>query len=257
MRFGFCTSLDNIQILTELGYDYIELGVRPGLMPESPDDEFEKIRAKINSSPIKAETFAGFLPAELRVVGDTIDWKRLESYVANAMKFAPQIGGKVIVYGSSGSRNLIAGYPKEKALSQIAEFLNMTADYAERYNMIVAIEPICKREGNILNTVAEGYEMAKRVNRKSIRLLADLYHVWQENEPMSNIIAAAEYLAHVHIAEPVKRKYPGNDDFDFTPFFKALKGAAYEGRVSCECGVDDFRRDAATAIECLRTQLEQ
>lgn len=252
MRFGICTSLDNIKILAELGYDYIELGVRPALMPESSDDEFEKVKAKINSSPIKAESFAGFLPAELRVVGDTIDWKRLENYVATAMKRAPQIGGKVIVYGSSGSRNLTEGYPHQRALSQIAEFLNMTADHAEKCNMIVAIEPICKREGNIINTVAEGHEMAKRVNRKSIRLLADLYHVWQENEPLSNIIEASEFLAHIHIAEPVKRKYPGNDNFDFKPFFEALKKAGYDGRASCECGFDDFQRDAATAIKILR-----
>ena len=42
MRFGICTSLENVNRLAEVGYDYIELGVRPGLMPEADETEFQK-----------------------------------------------------------------------------------------------------------------------------------------------------------------------------------------------------------------------
>ena len=98
----------------------------------------------------------------------------------------------------------------------------------------------------------EALAMAKRVNRKNIRVLADLYHIWQEVEPFTNIVEAGDWLAHVHIAEPVKRKYPGNDDFDFSDFFTALKAAGYDGRVSCECGFDDFERDVKVALNTLR-----
>ena len=94
--------------------------------------------------------------------------------------------------------------------------------------------------------------MAKRVNRKGIRALADLYHIWQEEEPMQNIVDAAEWLAHVHIAEPVKRSYPGNEDFDFTDFFTALQKAGYDGRVSCECQFDNFDADVETALKTMK-----
>ena len=119
--------------------------------------------------------------------------------------------------------------------------------------MTIVIEPICWREGNILRTVADGLAMAKRVNRPGIKALADLYHIWQEEEPMQNTIDAAEWLAHVHIAEPVKRSYPGNDDFDFTDFFAALQKAGYDGRVSCECQFDNFDEDVAVALETMKT----
>ena len=252
MRFGICTGLDNINRLAEVGYDYIELGVRSALMPEADETEFQKIREQVAAAPLKPEAYAGFIPRDLRVVGETVDFPRLSRYVETACRRSSEIGGKVIVYGSSGSRNVEEGYSEERALAQIAEFLDMAADHAEAHDITIVIEPICMKEGNILRTVADGVTMAKRVNRKRIKVLADLYHVWQENEPMQNIVDAAAWLAHVHIAEPVKRSYPGNDDFDFTDFFTALQNAGYAGRVSCECKFDNFDVDIETALKTMK-----
>ncbi|HIE26490.1 TPA: sugar phosphate isomerase/epimerase [Candidatus Poribacteria bacterium] len=251
MRFGVCTSLDNVNILAEAGYDYIELGVGASLMPLASEEDFKKVKDKIAASALKPEAYAGFIPGELRVVGDNVNLQRLSNFVETACRRASTVGGKVIVYGSSGSRNVEEGYSPAKALDQIAAFLGVAADHAEKYGVTIAIEPLCKKECNIINTVAEGLEMAKRVNRKGVRVLADLYHVWQEREPLANIVDAGDWLAHVHIAEPVKRKYPGNDDFDFSDLFSALKQAGYDGRVSCECGFDDFERDVKVALDTL------
>ena len=253
MRFGICTGLENVNRLAEIGYDYIELGVRNALIPESDETGFQRIRERVAEAPIKPEAYAGFIPRDLRVVGDAVDFVRLSRYVETACRRSSEIGGEVIVYGSSGSRNVEDGYSEDTALDQIADFLDMAADHAEANGITIVVEPICKREGNILRTVAEGVTMAKRVNRKGVKALADLYHVWQEDEPMQNIVDAAEWLAHVHIAEPVKRSFPGNDDFDFTDFFTALKDAGYDGRISCECKFDDFDRDAEIALRTMNT----
>ena len=126
----------------------------------------------------------------------------------------------------------------------------------EIYGITIAIEPLCARECNIIRTVADGLALAKRVNHPNIRVLADLYHIWQESEPMSNIVEAAEWLAHVHIAEPVKRSYPGNDNFDFSDFFSTLQATGYQGRVSCECSFGDFDRDVETALHTMKSYLE-
>jgi sugar phosphate isomerase/epimerase len=252
MRFGICTGLENVNRLAEVGYDYIELGVQSALMPEAGETEFQKIREQVAAAPLKPEAYAGFIPRDLRVVGDTVDFPRLSRYVETACRRASEIGGEIIVYGSSGSRNVAEGYSEERALAQIAEFLDMAADHTEAHGITIVIEPICLKEGNILRTVADGLAMAKRVNRKGIKALADLYHVWQENEPMQNIVDAAEWLAHVHIAEPVKRSYPGNDDFDFTDFFTALQKAGYDGRISCECKFDNFHEDSETALKTMK-----
>ena len=252
MKFGICTTLENINRLAETGYDYIELGVQPALIPEATETEFQKIREQALNAPIKPEAYAGFIPSTLRVVGDNVDMPRLSRYVETACRRGHELGGEIIVYGSSGSRTIEPDYPRERALAQIAEFLNMAADHAETHHMTIVVEPICSREGNILRTVPDGVAMAKRVNRPSIKALADLYHMWHEQEPMQNILDAAEWLAHIHIAEPIKRAYPGNDTFDFTNFFDALKTAGYNGRISCECKFDNFHTDIETALKTMK-----
>ena len=143
MRFGICTGLENVNRLAEVGYDYIELGVRPALMPEADEAEFQKIRQQATHAPLKAESYSGFISGDLRVVGDTVDLPRLSRYVENACRRGSEIGGEVIVYGSSGSRSIEEGYSRERALAQIAEFLDMAADHAETHNMTIVIEPIC------------------------------------------------------------------------------------------------------------------
>ena len=252
MRFGCCTSLENLEAVERAGYDYIELSLRPALMPEADESEFEPVRERIAASPLNAEAFAGFLGAEHRVVGDHIDRERLSKYVETAARRAKELGGEVIVFGSSGARNVPEGFLPEKAEDQIVAFLTMAGDHAERYGITIAIEPICARESNIIHTVREGWTSAKRVNHPSIRVLADLYHVWQEGEDLADLAEVGDWLVHVHIAEPVQRRYPGNDDFDFLAFFEALRSAGYDGRISCECRFDDFERDARVALETLR-----
>ncbi|MCG9126939.1 sugar phosphate isomerase/epimerase [Candidatus Poribacteria bacterium] len=255
MLFGICTKLENVDRMAEVGYDYIELGVQSALMPEADETDFQIIRNQVAKAPLKPEAYAGFIPRNLRVVGDNVDFPRLARYVETACRRSSEIGGKIIVYGSSGSRNTEDGYSEERALDQIAEFLNMAADHAEKYGITIVVEPICLKEGNIIRTVSDGIAMANRVNRKGIKALADLYHMWQESEPMQNIIDAGPWLAHIHIAEPVKRSYPGNDDFDFSDFFSALKDANYNGRISCECKFDDFQSNIATALSTMKKYL--
>ncbi len=255
MQFGICTGLENVNRLAEVGYDYIELGVQSSLMPEASEAEFQAIRDKVADAPLKPEAYAGFIPRDLRVVGENVDFPRLSRYVETACRRSSEIGGEIIVYGSSGSRNIEDGYSEAQGLDQITEFLDMAADHAEEYGITIVVEPICMKEGNIIRTVSDGLALVKRVNRKGIKALADLYHMWQENEPMQNIIDTGPWLAHIHIAEPVKRSYPGNDDFDFTNFFTALKDVNYNGRVSCECKFDDFNSDIVTALKTMKKYL--
>lgn len=255
MRFGICTGLENVNKLAEVGYDYIELGVQNALIPEADEIEFQEIRDRVAEAPLKPEAYAGFIPRTLRVVGDNVDFQRLSHYVETACRRSSEIGGEIIVYGSSGSRNIEDGYSEERGLDEIVKFLDMAADHAEKYGITIVVEPICMKEGNIIRTVSDGLSIVKRVNRKGIKALADLYHMWQENEPMQNIIDAGPWLAHIHIAEPVKRSYPGNDDFDFTNFFTALKDANYNGRISCECKFDNFTSDVETALKTMKKYL--
>ena len=102
--------------------------------------------------------------------------------------------------------------------------------------MSVVIEPLRPNESNIINYVWQGLQIVEEVNSPRIQQLADLFHMIMGREPVESIVKAGCRLKHVHIAEKETRQYPGKDDFDFSPYFDALKKIGYSGGISCECG---------------------
>jgi len=129
-------------------------------------------------------------------------------------------------------------------------------DYPEKkYDVVISLEPLNTRECNFINSVAEGGEIVQAVNHENFKLLADIYHMLMENESPSNITKYGHLLYHTHIAEKTGRSAPGVNKEDFTPYFKALKDAKYEGRMAIECSWKNLADQAANALNEMRSQL--
>jgi sugar phosphate isomerase/epimerase len=142
-------------------------------------------------------------------------------------------------------------FSRDEAVEQIVYFLNVVADAADQTDLVIAIEPLNRKESNIINSVAEGVEIAKKVNRPKIRVLADFYHMDEDNEPISHIVECKDWLAHVHVAD-TGRGAPGTGQYPYQEFAAALREAGYDGLVSIECRWDDFAAEAPPAVEFLR-----
>ncbi len=250
MKIGCCAGLDRMQLVQDLGYDYIELGVGT-VKPESPDDEWEPISEEIKSYDIKPEAFNCFLPGDLRVTGPEIDKYRQERYVRNAFARIEEIGGEVVVFGSGGARKVPDGFDMAEAREQIVEFATMAGQVAGQHGITLVFEPLNKGETNVINSVAEGMEFVKAVDHPFVKVLADLYHVMEENEPLSHIRDAGEDLMHCHTAD-TGRLYPGSGSYPTKEFMTILKEIGYQGRLSVEAIMKDFDNEAPKALEFLR-----
>ena len=137
------------------------------------------------------------------------------------------------------------------------ELLRKLGPIAKKYDIIIAIEPLQKSESNFINTVQEGYEIAKKAGHPNIGVNADIFHMLREGEgPQSILNAGSKYIRNVHIAEKANRTAPGVDGDDFTPYFKALKKIKYKGNISLECGWSDFQSQVGSAIGEVRRQLQ-
>ena len=257
MKFGLCTKIDDLQLVEKAGFDYIEPTVA-SVLPDKPDQDFEPVARAVAASRIKAEAFNVFVPGTIKITGPDASLDTLRKYVSVVAPRVARLGGKVIVFGSGGARGVPEGFPMDKALDQIAAFLDAIAPIAAKAKVTIAIEPLQKGECNIINLVKEGFELAKRVNKPAIRALADLYHVGKENEPYANVVAAGKMLAHVHIAHPVSRMCPlPGDGCDYRLFFRALKDAGYDSRVSIESAWQDQWKQAPVSLDFLRTEWEK
>jgi sugar phosphate isomerase/epimerase len=257
MRIGVCAQAEAARQFASGVVDYIEVSAPAFLKPEAPESAFEASLALLDEMPAPVEAANCFIIPEIKTTGPDVDDERLRRYVRTACVRAGRAGIAVIVFGSGGSRQVPDGFAKEKALCQLIDRLKQWGDWAGENGVTLAIEPLNRAECNIINSVAEGQELAEKVGRESVRLLVDFYHLAKEHEPLDHVIRAGYLLRHAHIAEAAERTFPGAKGDDFRPAFRALKAAGYSGRVSLECGWGDLPAEVAGSVAYLRRQSEE
>ena len=260
MRIGYCTNLiatqkdgtgrEWIEKGREIGFDYVELPLAQ--MVDLNDEEFSSLRKEVDLSGLKCEACNNFFPGRIRLTGDAVDYRKIEEYLTKALERAARLGAKVIVFGSSNSKNVPEGYPTDKAWSQLVELLKFIDPLVRTKGMTVVIEPICKLESNIINTAAEGLQLSRAVNGENIKLLIDYYHLVMEKEDPEVILRAGSYIQHIHFANPAGRVYPTEREDGYVRFVSLLKRIGYEGRMSVEAYTKDFLHDGKRSVEILR-----
>lgn len=239
-------------ILKKLGYDYVELGLA-GLTALS-EEQFQRVLDALKESGLPCEACNGFIPASVRVTGPQADKDKIKAYLAKAFSRAKAVGAKVIVFGSSGAKNVPEGFPRDEAYRQIIETCKMAEPFAAETGITVAIEPLNYQEANIINTVAEGYQLAKDAAQPHVKLLVDYYHWVRNKETLEELDDCADILVHAHFAEEEKRSYPKEDKEIYRAFMERMKANGYEGRISMEAGVQaDFETEAKAALAVLRS----
>ncbi|MEH7413804.1 sugar phosphate isomerase/epimerase family protein [Neobacillus drentensis] len=253
MKIGCCAGIEKAPVLYQAGYDFIECTV-VSLLPEASEEEFTPILRKYQESPIPVQSFNILLPGDLKIVGEQVDKERIKRYLSTALKRVKQIGADTIVFGSGGARTLPNGFSRKKGEEQIVEFLHMTADIADPLGLTIVIEPLNKKESNIINSVPEAVAFAKLVNRKSIKTLADFYHMDEEKEPLTHIYENKDFVKHIHVAD-TGRISPGMGSYPYPEFLNQIRRSQYNGRMAIECNWNDFETEAKQALIFLKKQL--
>lgn len=260
MKYGCCVdalartpdgaTVPNIEQLAGLGYDYVELFLAP--LTALPEEEFQAVLDRLARAGIPCEACCIFYPRTVRLTGPDVNWTQVEEYTAQAIGRAARLGAKVIVFGSAGAKNVPEGFPHDQAWQQIVQAMRIAAPIADAHGITIVIEPLNRKEANIVLTGAEGLKLARDIDRPSVQLLIDYYHMMLENESADILLEAREAIRHIHIASVPARTYPVAIEPGFLPFFANLKAIGYAGRVSIEARTDNFQADAAAALKVLK-----
>jgi len=251
MRFGCCAGPGMGQVLAQVGYDYIELSVARHLQPEVDDQEWAPLLKAIEAQPLATEAFNTFLPSDLKVTGPTVDEERLGRYVHVAFERAAKLGGQLIGFGSGGARTVPQGFPRKRAWQQLLDFVRKAGDEAARVGMVLCIEPLNRSESNVLNDVREAARLAQQADHPRVTVVADLYHIVLEEEPMEHLTEAGEWISHVHVADTGRRS-PGLGAYPYPAFFSTLQQIGYDERCSVECRWEDLATECGPALAFLR-----
>lgn len=236
VRFGVCTTFDKIPTLIDAGYDYIEFNFTT--LVKMTDEEFEQAKATVEKYNFKAEAYNCFFPGEVRLTGPDVDFDLIAAHIEKGMARAAALGGKVTVIGSGRSRNILDGFDFNEGYNQFAKVLSIAGDIAAKYGIMVVVEPLNTKETNLINTVAQGIEICKKVGKPNVKSLADFFHVYKSGETLDAIRNNDGMLGHLHIARANDdRAMPYEEDIPkVEEWAAAVKESGYEGRLSLEGG---------------------
>ena len=258
MKLGLCASPDQVQLAYELGFDYVECALNA--LAAMSEEDYQQLLEKSASFPIPVTKCNCLLPGDVRPVGPDVCEDQLRAYLEKAFSRASSIGVKVAVFGSGAARKVPESWSHAEAWKQIASFLKLLAEYGDKYDITIAIEPLRRAECNILNLVTEGTILSALTDHPRIGVLGDTFHMISSSEPYSALTQAGSLLKHIHVSHTLPdlsgRIYPARGDGeDYAELFDTLKAMNYQGDVSIEAGCKDMRAEGAEALRCLKQYL--
>ncbi len=253
MLYGCCALSGNAAKVKALGYDFIEIE-GSDLAAEQPEAAFAPVKERLMAAGIPVRGFNKFFTSGIVFTGPNIDTDRNRRYIEVAFARAHSLGGQNIGWGSPASRKVPEGFPREKALEQMREALGYMADVAAGYGMNVLMESIIGKMETLILTVQQATEMARSVDRANVHVVADIYHMLHNNDPLENMKVAGSDLYHVHFTN-LDRTAPGTnpDQQDmYVQAFRIMREMGYDRSVSIEPDWVDFEPEARRALVVMK-----
>ena len=256
VRIGYCGPLKDIDAVKAAGFDYME--VRSSEVAALSDADYEKLALRLKELALPVPAAYWFVPAEVKVTGPNVDKALQKDYLQRALDRTSRLGVRLIVFGSSGARQVPEGFDKKEAFAQLVDFGKRAGAAARSRNITIAIEPQRREESNIVNNVGEALAWVEAVNDPNVQLMIDYYHFSVEKEDPAIIPKVKAHLRHLHMANPNQRVMPLDwGEYDYAPFFAALRGIGYDRLIGLEASTKDLKADGPKSVALLRRAMGQ
>ncbi len=200
-EIGICNGMELAEAYKNVGISFLEEGVGTVLLPNQDVNVFRKKKSNIDVLPLPVRSALYFLPGNLKSVGPELNVLKILAFAETVFKRANETGIAYVVFGSGVSRNIPEGFEYETARTQFIELNKQLAPLAARYNVILVLEALNRKECNFILSLAEAGAIVEQVDHPNFGLLADIYHMMMEKEGPQSIEIYGYLIKHVHVAE--------------------------------------------------------
>jgi sugar phosphate isomerase/epimerase len=216
------------------GWEYYEVPTALQMLPFHSEEKWQEVKTWLLAAnkklPVSSHYIQGY---GLSACGPEFDHAQQVFWADRAFRRMNEIGVEVVgVYG--GFFKCPENYSKSKAVDQALSFCNILADQAEKYNMLIALEPMANLS-TLFPRYLDGLEFAKSTGRKSVKVMADLNYFIRLDQPVEHIEKDPEACLHVHIAGEKAQPNVGIREDLFVRLFEVLKEVGYTRGVSAAC----------------------
>lgn len=254
MKFGMCGGFADMEAAKATGFDYLELPVTG--IASLTDEEFEQQLQQLKQLRLPTTSCNVLFPGEIKLHDPAVTDEMINAYLEKAFSRAQRLGVETVVFGSGGARRRPDDVIYGQAFRRIVQVARMVGDMGAKYGITIVIEPLCRKETNMINSMAEGACVAAAADHPNVKLLCDTYHVTMDGEPMTDITRLGG-VDHVHVATRITRRYPVEPEDDLRECFSQLKKTGYTGNISVEGGSDDRMADGPRTLAALKRMWEE
>jgi D-psicose/D-tagatose/L-ribulose 3-epimerase len=246
----------------KLGYDGLELAPftfseRPHLLSTT---DRTSLRRTAEDAGIRITSLHWLLvtPKGLSItIADSSVRRQTVEVMCRLVELCAELGGRVLVHGSPGQRNVAEGIARQDASKWACEVFATAAEVALKAGVVYCLEPLSPNETNFVTSVAEAVEVVRAVNSPAFQTMIDCRAAALSEElsipTLINRWVPTGMIRHFHVNDP-NRQGPGQGSLDFGPILAALQDHNYANVVSVEPFdyVPDGPASAARAIGYLK-----
>src|SRR5881398_3768118 len=241
-----------LEKVAEAGYQAVELVKE---FENWTDADFRRANSKKRSLGITFDATAG-------VWTGIADPRARDKFVADLKNFLPiaeKLEGSAIIVLSG---NRVEGLSHDAHHEACIEALKRGADLAAKQKATLLLENIDQEENPkyYLTSVAEGFEIIRKVNHPHVKFLYDLFH---EQIAEGNLIEKLEknidLVGLIHVADVPGRHHPGTGEINYANIYRKLAELRYSRYVAMEfhplgAPVKELRDARELAISSARAQ---
>jgi sugar phosphate isomerase/epimerase len=235
--FKLGLNIDNLAMKPPLelapGWDTAEFPITELLLPYDSEEAWQaklaEMRSWTNQPPFVA---ASHWLWDERITGDKITpFEELERQAELACRRLAQVADSLVAGVWGNFFPVPEGFSRTTAIDQALTYWEMAAQYAEKYGVLIALEPTC-RPDTIFPRYTDGIDFVKRLGKPCVRLMADMNYFMDSGEPFEDIALEPDFCLHAHIQGEKYQPNVGDSTDKILRFFRVLRDMGYERTVS-------------------------
>ena len=130
--------------------------------------------------------------------------------------------------------------PVEIQTGRIIDTMRRAADIVQPHGLVMVMEPLntlVNHPGVFLQTIPQGFAVAKGANSPAVKVLADLYHEQiQAGHLIKTMETCWDEIAYIQFGDNPGRKEPGTGEINYRNIVRWLRARKFAGVIGMEHG---------------------
>ncbi len=130
--------------------------------------------------------------------------------------------------------------PVEIQTARVIDVMRRAGDIVAPHGLTMVMEPLNTRTnhpGVYMQSIAQGYAIARGANTPGVKILADLYHEQIQSGNLIPVLDACwAEVGYIQFGDNPGRKEPGTGEINYANIVKWLRGRRYAGVIGMEHG---------------------